>query len=138
MSFMGMLTPIKLGVKFEPPSIILVYRERGKLRRRVIPAKNIDILTDVPVYAESFKKDAKYRKFFDRISLAKIEKVVFILQDNMKGYTLAESLQRAKKYDDSEADANHEESTKMSASADLPNKRDDYDDEDFHDTEVGP
>ncbi len=130
---MGMLTPIKLGVKFEPPSIILVYRERGKLRRRVIPVKNIDILTDVSIYAETFKKEAKYKKFFDRISLPKIEKIIFILQDNMKGYNLSESLQRAKKYEDTQDEP---ESSKVSTSLDLPNKKDDYVDDDFHDTDV--
>lgn len=133
MSFMGMLTPIKLGVRFEPPAIILVYRERGKLRRRVIPTKNIDILTEVHVYAENFKKESKYRKYFDRVSVQKIEKIVFILQDNMKGYNLSESLERAKKYDDSKADE-----SEISESEDLLKKKsliDDYDDDDFHDTE---
>ena len=132
---MGMLTPIKLGVRFDPPTIILVYRERGKLRKRQIPAKNIDILTDVSHYAANFKKDTKYKRFFDRVTVAKIEKVVFILQDNMKGYTLSESVDRAKKFDDS----SKPDESEISESLDILAKKkniDDYDDDDFHDTEV--
>lgn len=131
---MGMLTPLKLGVRFDPPSIILIYRERGKLRKRQIPVKNIDILTDISIYAANFKKDTKYKKFFDKVTISKIEKIVFILQDNMKGYTLTESLERAKKYDD----PSKNEDSEISESLDYLAKKkdnDDYDDDDFHDTE---
>lgn len=138
----GMLTPIKLGVRFDPPAIILVYRERGKLRKRQIPTKNIDILTDVTEYAEKFKKDSKYKKFFERVSARKLEKIVFILQDNMKGYNLAESVERAKKFDpEPESESAKPDESEISESVDVPPKEkknaiDDYDDDDFHDTDV--
>ena len=94
------ITPIKLGVKFEPATIVLIYRDESALRMRRIPARNVDILTDVAAYALRFKSDAKYKRHFAKISNRKLEKLVFVLQDHMKGYTLAESVQRAKqKYD---------------------------------------
>ena len=97
------ITPLKLGIKFEPPQVLLIYRSRGKLRQRLIPCKNMDILTDIRLYTKSFKKDEKNKAFFEKISENKLEKLFFILQDNMKGYTLKESLQRAKKYDSKKA-----------------------------------
>jgi hypothetical protein len=59
----------------------------------------MDILTDIRLYTKSFKKDEKNKVYFEKISENRLEKLFFILQDNMKGYTLKESLQRAKKYD---------------------------------------
>lgn len=97
--FNNTITPIKVGVKFDPPSVILVYRDKSKLRSRTIPAKGVDILTDVRIYVQQFKNEPKNKVFFDKISNNKLEKIVFILQDNMKGYTLEESIVRAKKYD---------------------------------------
>ncbi len=132
----GMLTPIKLGVRFEPPAIILVYRERGKLRKRQIPVKNIDILTDVTLYAGKFKTESKYKKFFERVSQNKLVKIVFILQDNMKGYTLAESVERAKKFNTESKPEESEVSESIPNVKDKKNAIDDYDDDDFHDTDV--
>lgn len=114
------VTPIKLGVKFEPPSILLYYRDKGKLRSRLIPCRDVDILTDITLYVEKFKSKPKNKSYFDKIANKRIEKVIFILQDNMKGYTLKESLVRAKKYDDSK------EEDKI---------KDNDDDDDFHDTD---
>lgn len=133
------ITPIKLGIKFSPASLILVYRDKSKLRSRQIPVKNVDILTDVHMYAENFKLDQKYRKYFDKIPVNRLIKLIFMIQDNMKGYTLEESLQRAKKFDQNQMD---EEISTAESDANLPgltkkpaaiNKIDDYDD--FHDTE---
>lgn len=119
------ITPIRLGLKFEPSSIILVYRDRSKLRNRTIPAKNLDILSNITLYVEQFKTNPKHKKYFEKISHNKLEKMFFILQDNMKGYTLTESLERAKKFDTSLNDSD--------LKSDLKSKSD-YDD-DFHDTD---
>ena len=99
-AFNAGLTPIKLGVRFEPPAIVLIYREKSKLRSRRIPAKDVDILTNVTLFAEKFKENPKNKRYFEKIAINKIERIVFLLQDNMKGYTLKESLQRARKFDD--------------------------------------
>jgi hypothetical protein len=74
----------------------------------------MDILTDIRLYTKSFKKDEKNKAYFEKISENKLEKLFFILQDNMKGYTLKESLQRAKKYD-----AKKSEPTNTSVAEDL-------------------
>lgn len=93
------ITPIKLGVKFTPPSLVLIYNDKSKLRSRTVPVKELDILTDLGPFAEKFKSNEKNRKYFDKISAGKLEKQFFILQDFMKGYTLTESIERAKKFD---------------------------------------
>ena len=138
------IKPIKLGVKFEPASIILIYEENDKLRSRHIPTKNLDFLTDIHRYAEQFKENSRYKKYFEKVTLNKVEKILFILQDNMRGYTLQESLSRAKKYDDSEKnssntshddnDENSEENLFSDKKKTLP-KLDDYDDDDFNDSD---
>ena len=122
-----------LKVRFEPPTIVLFYREKGKLRNRLIPAKNIDILTDITLYAENFKDNLKYRKYFEKVSIAKLEKVIFILQDNMKGYTLEESIERAKKFDTKPE--NSDLSDLLNSGDKKAGPNDDYDDDDFHDTD---
>lgn len=119
------ITPIRLGLKFEPSSIILVYRDRSKLRNRTIPSKNLDILSNITLYVEEFKKNPKHKKYFEKISNNKLEKMFFIIQDKMKGYTLAESLERAKKFDTSINDSDTKNDLKSKS---------DYDD-DFHDTD---
>ena len=94
------ITPIKLGIKFTPPSLVLIYNDKSKLRSRTMPVKELDILTDLRLFTEKFKSNDKYRKYFDKITANKLEKQFFILQDYMKGYTLDESLQRVKsRYD---------------------------------------
>ena len=139
-SFQNSITPIKVGIKFDPPSILLVYRDKGKLRSRQIPAKNVDILTDVTLYVEKFKENAKYKKYFEKIPHKKLEKIVFILQDNMKGYTLKESLLRSKKFDDKAINDDTDVTESNLDKSDTKKKdedknEDDYDDDDFHDTE---
>lgn len=119
------ITPIKLGIKFTPPSILLIYNDKSKLRSRTVPIKDLDILTDLSLFAERFKSIDKNKKYFNKISTTKLEKHFFILQDYMKGYTLTESLERAKKYasgDNSTAKKN-----------DLQDESDDKKSEDFSD-----
>ena len=133
MSFLGSsITPIKLGIKFEPPAIVLYYRDKSKLRSRLIPAKDVDILTDITLYVEKFKENSKNKKFFEKVSQKRIEKVVFILQDNMKGYTLKESLIRAKKFDDKNKDSGDEDEF---GNKNTNKNKHDYEDDDFHDTD---
>ncbi|CAF1144213.1 unnamed protein product, partial [Brachionus calyciflorus] len=120
------ITPIKVGIKFEPPALVLVYRDKSKLRNRTIPAKNLDILSDITLYSEKFKNDPKNKKYFEKITLNKLEKMFFILQSHMKGYTLDEGLDLAKKFDKSFNESD--------SKTDLKNKSD-YDDDDFHDTD---
>ena len=137
------ITPIKLGVKFNPPAIILIYNDKSKLRKRVIPAKGFDLLTDIRLYVEKFKLDPRYRKYFEKIQAAKLEKIFFILQDNMKGYTLKESMERAKKYDKNgldDAASTTAEVTAANIVKDTLAKKyssKEYDEEfdDFHDTD---
>jgi centrosomal protein CEP19 len=131
------ITPIKLGVKFDPPSIVLYYRDKSKLRSRQIPCRDVDILTDVTLYVDKFKVNPKNKTYFEKVSNKRIEKVVFILQDNMKGYTLKESLQRAKKYDnriESDDDGDDDRDMAKKNKSKLRNSND-YEDDDFHDTD---
>jgi centrosomal protein CEP19 len=104
------LKPLKLGVRFNPSAIILVYRDEKskKLRERVIPARNIDILTDIKVFSKTFRMNEKNKKYFENISEKKLEKILFILQDHLKGYSLKESIDRVKK-NENKKDSDEEE-----------------------------
>ncbi len=132
---MNNITPIKIGIKFNPASLILVYRDKTKLRSRQIPVKDVDILTEVYKYSENFKLDPKYRKYFDKIPVNRLAKLIFIIQDNMKGYTLEESLERTKKFN-SNIDETSESTESNNQKLIKDNEaNDDDDDDDFHDTE---
>ena len=74
--------------------------------------------------------EKKYRKYFEKVSITKLEKVIFILQDNMKGYTLEESLERAKKFDTKPE--NSDLSELINSEDKKANPNGDYDDDDFH------
>jgi centrosomal protein CEP19 len=130
------VTPIKLGVKFDPPSVLLYYRDKSKLRSRQVPCRDVDILTDITLYVEKFKVNPKNKSYFEKVSNKRIEKIVFILQDNMKGYTLKESLQRAKKYDNRiESDNDDDDDRKKTNKNKFRSSNDYEDDDDFHDTD---
>jgi centrosomal protein CEP19 len=131
---MNNITPIKIGIKFNPASLILVYRDKTKLRSRQIPVKDVDILTEVYKYSENFKLDPKYRKYFDKIPVNRLAKLIFIIQDNMKGYTLEESLERSKKFN-TNIDETSESTESNNQKLIKDYQANDDDDDDFHDTE---
>lgn len=130
---MNNITPIKIGIKFNPATLILVYRDKTKLRSRQIPVKDVDILTEVYKYSENFKLDPKYRKYFDKIPVNRLAKLIFIIQDNMKGYTLEESLERSKKFNTNIDETS--ESTESNNQKLIKDYQANDDDDDFHDTE---
>jgi hypothetical protein len=97
------IVPMKIGIRFDPSAVILFYKINSKKRKRIIPTRsNLDILTNVSLYVENLKKNPNYIKYFERVSHNTLEKMIFILQDHMKGYNLNESLNRAKKYNEDE------------------------------------
>jgi hypothetical protein len=100
------------------------------------------------LYVEKFKIDAKYRKYFEKIPNLKLEKMFFILQDNMKGYDLKESVERAKKFGDKDDLKGGDETTELTTDNIVQetlnqkygkkinnNGNNTYDEDDFHDTE---
>jgi centrosomal protein CEP19 len=99
---MTSIQPLKLGLRFDPAALVLVYKDDAtkKLRRRVIPTRNIDILTDIKVFTKTFRMNDKYKKYFENISEKRVEKVLFLLQDHLKGYSLKESISRFKKVEE--------------------------------------
>jgi hypothetical protein len=149
------IIPLKIGLKFDPPAILLIYKESLKIRSRLIPARNVDILTDIKSFCEGFKTNSKYARYFEKVPTIKLEKIIFILQDNMKGYNLKESLKRAKKYDTNnqhqnidkkkknnniydyeEADSSDKSDQSDQSESDKKKQSDDDDDDnDFHDTD---
>lgn len=91
------ILPIKLGIRFDPPSLILLYKDvqTQKTRKRLMPMKDIDILTNINDLAKKLKEQDKYKFYLNKINDRRIEKCLFILQDHLKGYKLEESLERA-------------------------------------------
>ena len=126
------LKPLKLGVRFNPSAIVLVYRDEKskKLRQRVIPTRNIDILTDIKVFSKTFRMNEKHKKFFENISEKKLDKILFILQDHLKGYSLKESIDRVKKNE------NKKESDVEIEDENYDDEDDDFEDEEEEDKEI--
>uniref|UniRef100_A0A8C8DP78 Centrosomal protein of 19 kDa n=1 Tax=Oryzias sinensis TaxID=183150 RepID=A0A8C8DP78_9TELE len=84
----------RCGVRFNPPSIVLVYvnTETKKLRKRVIPIRNFTKLSDCCMAAEQLKEHPRHRDYLDAVSLGQLEKLHILLQDHLRGLSLKHSL----------------------------------------------
>uniref|UniRef100_A0A8C2GRI3 Centrosomal protein of 19 kDa n=1 Tax=Cyprinus carpio TaxID=7962 RepID=A0A8C2GRI3_CYPCA len=84
----------RCGVKFVPPSIILIYENTNssKMRKRVIPVRNFSQYSDCSRAAERLKHHLRHSVYLESVSLAQLERLHLILRDHLKGLSLEESL----------------------------------------------
>lgn len=84
----------KCGVKFSPPSIVLLYQHKDtkKLRKRVMPVRNFSRYSDCNRAAEGLKNNPRHRDYLESVSCRQLEKLYFILLGHMKGFSLEHSL----------------------------------------------
>ena len=78
---MNDIKPIRLGVRFEPPTLLLVYKQMktGKFRCRAMPIKNLEILSDVEVYTRKFCLNEKNKVYLQNVPQKRIEKIIFLI-----------------------------------------------------------
>ncbi|NWS20735.1 CEP19 protein, partial [Pachyramphus minor] len=89
-------TAQKCGVCFEPPSIVLIYRDHSqdKTRRRIMPVRNFSRFSDCSIAAEQLKNNPRHKAYLEGVSLRQLRKLHSLLRGHLRGESLAESLER--------------------------------------------
>ncbi|XP_036378469.1 centrosomal protein of 19 kDa [Megalops cyprinoides] len=84
----------RCGVKFKPPSIVLIYEDKDtkKLRQRIMPVRNFSQHSDCSQAAERLKNNARHRAYLEGVSLRQLERLHTVLRDRLRGRTLEQSL----------------------------------------------
>ncbi|XP_043079874.1 centrosomal protein of 19 kDa [Puntigrus tetrazona] len=98
----------RCGVKFSPPSIVLIYENENssKTRKRVIPVRNFSQYSDCGRAAERLKHHVRHGAFLESVSLAQLERLHLVLRDHLKGVSLEESLAARRPPDPGSEDLN--------------------------------
>ncbi len=81
---------LKIGVKFNPPSLVLLYQIMKASKLRTMPIRDLKKGTDCYKFAKQMK--ARHEQFLGSIPTVRIEKFVRILQETMQGKDLQQAL----------------------------------------------
>ncbi|GIY39187.1 centrosomal protein of 19 kDa [Caerostris extrusa] len=91
----GDLKPLQIGVRFKQPAIVLLYEENSKYRKRIMPVRDLKKNSSVNMIANDLKEH--HDRFLKDVPNFKIEKMLRLIQNDMKGLELDESLQEISK-----------------------------------------
>ncbi|GFT11266.1 centrosomal protein of 19 kDa [Nephila pilipes] len=91
----GEVKPLQIGVRFKQPAVVLVYEENSKYRKRIMPVRELKKNSSVASLASDFKEH--HAKYLKDVPNFKIEKMLRLIQNDMKGLELEESLQEINK-----------------------------------------
>ncbi|NXC52731.1 CEP19 protein, partial [Aleadryas rufinucha] len=86
----------KCGICFQPPSIILIYKDNSqdKTHKRIMPIRNFSMFSDCSRAAEELKNNPRHKAYLEGVSLRQLQKLYSLLRGHLKGQSLAESLQK--------------------------------------------
>ncbi|NXX79100.1 CEP19 protein, partial [Urocolius indicus] len=86
----------KCGIIFQPPSVVLIYRDVSKeqTRQRIMPVRNFSRFSDCSMAAEQLKNNARHKAYLEGVSLWQLQKLYSLLKGHLGGESLAESLER--------------------------------------------
>lgn len=90
--------PLKIGVRFKHPAIVLFYQEHrqsGKYRKRIMPVRGLKKTSSVSLIAGDLK--THHERYLREVPDFKIEKMLRLIQNDMKGLELDESLKELEK-----------------------------------------
>jgi len=73
----------KIGVSFSGPSIILVYTQDGKTRKREMPLRDLKVDSDCRNVVNRMK--LRHNKYLESVSSIRLEKLVMLARENLKG-----------------------------------------------------
>uniref|UniRef100_A0A8C8SIA9 Centrosomal protein of 19 kDa n=1 Tax=Pelusios castaneus TaxID=367368 RepID=A0A8C8SIA9_9SAUR len=100
----------KCGIRFQPPSIILVYEDEknAKARQRIMPIRNFSKFSDCSRAAEQLKNNPRHKSYLQGVSLQQLQKLYSLLRGHLGGQSLAQSLEQIQREEtiDSEEDLN--------------------------------
>ncbi|XP_014676199.1 PREDICTED: centrosomal protein of 19 kDa-like [Priapulus caudatus] len=91
----GDVTLQKCGVRFKPPTLVIVYahNDTGKLRKRSMPVRLLKQESKVSQVAEELCQHPKHGMYLKKIPLWQLEKMLCLMQNKLKGLSLDESLE---------------------------------------------
>ncbi|KAM9128120.1 centrosomal protein of 19 kDa isoform 1-T5 [Pangshura tecta] len=86
----------KCGIRFQPPSIILIYEDKNKdrARQRIIPIRNFSKFSDCSRAAEQLKNNPRHKAYVQGVSLRQLQKLYSLLRGHLQGESLAQSLEQ--------------------------------------------
>jgi len=87
--------PLKIGVRFKHPAIVLLYETGAKYRKRVMPIRGLKKSSSVSLIASDLKEH--HQMYLRDVPDFKIEKMLRLIQNDMKGLELDESLKELEK-----------------------------------------
>ncbi|NXL50039.1 CEP19 protein, partial [Podilymbus podiceps] len=87
---------MKCGICFQPPSVILIYKDdkEDKTRQRIMPVRNFSKFSDCRLAAEQLKNNPRHKAYLDGVSLHQLKKLYSLLKGHLGGESLAESLEK--------------------------------------------
>ena len=90
---MNNIRPIRLGVRFKPPTLLLQYEltDSNRFRRRFMPIRQLGKSSDP--YSEAQKLKKRHEKYLKSLPTVTVEKFLRLLQETMKGKSVKEALE---------------------------------------------
>lgn len=83
----------RCGIRFKPPALIILFEEdvqgKMKLKKCVMPIRNFRRNSNINFHASELKARHAY---LETVPMVTIEKMLRLLQENLKGNTLEDSL----------------------------------------------
>lgn len=86
-------TPEKCGILISPPAFLLIYKSNDKLRKKVMPLRHFKPNSNIQFIAHDLKK----RHQLEGLPLVKIEKMLRLLQEILKGVDKSEAVEKVDK-----------------------------------------
>ncbi|XP_014429965.2 centrosomal protein of 19 kDa [Pelodiscus sinensis] len=100
----------KCGIRFQPPSIVLIYEDENKnsARQRIMPVRNFSKFSDCSRAAEQLKNNPRHKAYLKGVSLQQLQKLYSLLKGHLQGQSLAQSLKQSQQEEtiDPEEDLN--------------------------------
>ena len=86
---------LKIGVKFDPPCLLLQFKVMKTTKIRSMPIRDLKKSSDCYKLAKSMK--ARHEKYLGQLPTVRIEKFLRVLQETMHGKSLDEALRDIEK-----------------------------------------
>ena len=84
------VTVTKIGVSFSGPSLVLLYVSGGVTRKRDMPLRDLNTDSDCNAIVKRLK--LRHSKYLESVSDIKLEKLVLLARENIRGNTLHNGL----------------------------------------------
>ncbi|XP_064455044.1 centrosomal protein of 19 kDa-like [Ornithodoros turicata] len=85
----------RIGVKLNPPAIVVVYETGNSLRKRTIPVREFFKTSNIKRAAENIRD--RHSSIFEKAPLVQVEKMLCIIQETMHGHSLEGCLQKVER-----------------------------------------